>query len=338
MRRPSAFPVTSRRLRSRPLDGPRRQVLLVLAWAAAVALAVLVAVRALGAERGTAMALLVGGLPLTLLPAYALVVLALLWRRRLLTALALALVLAHLLVVAPALGAAPVPAAAAAAPRLRVVVSNLYVLNPDPAEAGRALRRLDADVVVVPELDARGMRGLQRSGLLEDLPHVVAELGHRSETVGLLSRLPLSDVTTRPVGGRELPRATVDVDGTPVRLLAEHTLPPLSVFEQLWRAALDDLGEEVAAVDQPAVVLGDFNADRDHAPFRRLLRTGLRDAHDERGRGLARTFPAWLPVLHLDHVLVRDGRGGHLVVRDVREVRLPGSDHRTVVADLALLP
>jgi endonuclease/exonuclease/phosphatase (EEP) superfamily protein YafD len=313
-------------------------VVLVLAWTAAVGLAVLVVVRALGAERGTAMALLVGALPLTLLPAYALLALGALWRRRLLTAVALGLVVAHVQVVLPTLGAAPVPAQAADAPQLRVVVSNLYVLNPDPADAGRALRRLDADVVVVPELDARGLRGLRRSGLLEDLPHLVAELGHREETVALLSRLPLEEVSTRPVGGRELPRATVDVEGTRVRLLAEHTLPPLSVFEQLWRSALADLGREVRALDQPAVVLGDFNADRDHAAFRALLDTGLRDAHDERGRGLARTFPAWLPVLHLDHVLVRDGTSQRLVVRDVREVGLPGSDHRTVVADLAVLP
>jgi endonuclease/exonuclease/phosphatase (EEP) superfamily protein YafD len=303
-----------------------------------VGLAVLVTVRALGVERGTALALLVGALPLTLLPAYALAALAVLWRRRLLTAVAVALVVAHVLVLAPALGAAPVPPAAAAAPRLRVVVSNLYLLNPDPAEAGRVLRGLDADVVVVPELDARGLAGLRRSGLLEDLPHVVAELGTREETVGLLSRLPLEQASTRPVGGRELPRATVDVEGTRVRLLAEHTLPPLSVFERLWRQALEDLAEEVRTVELPTVVLGDFNADRDHAPFRRLLDTGLRDAHDERGRGLARTFPAWLPVLHLDHVLVRDGAGARLVVRDVRELRLPGSDHRTVVADLAVLP
>ena len=61
----------------------------------------------------------------------------------------------------------PLPAQAASAPRLRVVVSNLFVLNPDPSEAGRALRRLDADVVVVPELDARGLAGLRRSGLLK---------------------------------------------------------------------------------------------------------------------------------------------------------------------------
>ena len=123
-----------------------------------------------------------------------------------------------------------------------------------------------------------------------------------------------------------------------MRLLAAHPLPPLSVLEVLWRRSLADLATEARATDLPVVVLGDFNADRDHAPFRRLLGTGLRDAHDERGRGLARTWPAKAPLLHLDHVLVGDGEGGRLVVEDVREVVLPGSDHLAVVADLAVLP
>ncbi len=282
--------------------------------------------------------LLVGALPVTLLPAYALLALAGLWRRRALALVSAALVAGHLLVVSPALGATDLPPGTATAARLRVVVSNLSVLNPDPERAGRALRALRPDVVVVPELDARGLAGLRASGLTDDLPHVVAELGARPETVGLLSRLPLSAVTTRTAGGRELPRATVRVGGVDVRLLAAHPLPPLSVLALLWRRSLRDLAAEAAATTLPAVVAGDLNADRDHAPFRALLDTGLRDAHDERGRGLARTWPAGLGLLHLDHVLVRDGARARVVVRAVREVRLPGSDHRTVVADLAVLP
>jgi endonuclease/exonuclease/phosphatase family metal-dependent hydrolase len=85
------------------------------------------------------------------------------------------------------------------------------------------------------------------------------------------------------------------------------------------------------------VVAGDLNADRDHAVFRRLLDAGLRDAHDEVGRGLARTWPARLPLLHLDHVLVRDSDDVRLVPLEVREVAVPGSDHRGVVADVAVL-
>ena len=294
--------------------------------------------RALGVERGTGLQLLVGALPLTLLPAYPLLLAALLLRARLLGAAALLAVAGHLAVVAPALGAAPVPVGARDAPRLRVVTANLYVQNPDPVRAARALRALRPDVVVVPELTAGGLTALRAGGLLADLPHSAVELGGRDESVGLFSRLPLRDVALRAVDVRVLPRATVDVGGRPVRLVTAHPLPPVSAWEGLWRGHLEALAAEVRTVRLPVVVAGDLNADRDHAPFRRLLATGLRDAHDERGRGLARTWPAGRPVLQLDHVLVRDGDGARLAVVAVREARLPGSDHRAVVADLAVLP
>jgi len=282
------------------------------------------------------LALLVGALPLTLLPAYALLLGAALTRRRALTAVSTGLVLAHLLVVAPALGATDLPSGPVT--RLRIVTANVYILNPTPEAAFRALRTLQPDVLVVPELGPAGLAGLRASGLMTDLPYSLVQLGGRGETVGLFSRLPLRDTSTREVGSRALPRATVDVGGVPVRLLAVHPLPPLSVFEPLWRAALTDLLRESRAVRLPVVLAGDFNADRDHAPFRRLLGSGLRDAHDERGRGLARTFPAGFPVLQLDHVLVRDGVGGRLAVQDVREVDVPGSDHLGVLVDLSVSP
>ncbi|MBW3640325.1 MAG: endonuclease/exonuclease/phosphatase family protein [Actinobacteria bacterium] len=280
--------------------------------------------------------LLVGALPLTLLPAYGVVVVGALLRRRLLATVGGALVLAHLLIIAPALGAAD--RHAAGAPELRVVTANLYVRNPTPELAGRALRALRPDVLVVPELDARGLAGLRASGLLADLPFAVTQSSDRAETVGLFSRLPLRDIDIRSAAGRRLPRATVSVSGTDVRLLAAHPLPPISVWEPLWRRSLRDLAAESRALELPAVVAGDLNADRDHALFRALLDTGLRDAHDERGRGLARTWPASFPVLQLDHVLVRDRAGVQLVVLDVAEAEVPGSDHQAVVADLAVLP
>lgn len=320
------------------VDGPSAlRLLLALGWLLAAALVTLVVIRVLGIERGTLLALLVGALPLSLLPAYGIVVLGALLRRRLLAATGGVLILAHLLVIAPTVGAADLPAQAAGAPRLRVVTANLYVRNPTPELAGRALRALRPDVLVVPELDARGLAGLQASGLLDDLPFAVTQSGGQPETVGLFSRLPLRDIDIRSAAGRRLPRATVTVAGTDVRLLAAHPLPPILVYEPLWRRSLRDLAAEARALELPAVVAGDLNADRDHALFRALLAAGLRDAHDERGRGLARTWPASFPVLQLDHVLVRDRAGVRLAVLDVAEAEVPGSDHQAVVADLAVL-
>jgi endonuclease/exonuclease/phosphatase (EEP) superfamily protein YafD len=300
-------------------------------------LSVVLLLRLAGAERGTLLTLLVGALPLTLLPAYAVLAVAAALRQRLLAAGAAVVVLGHLLLVAPALGAAELPAQAEQAPRLRVVTANLLVLNPEPERAGAVLRSLRPDVLVVSELSPGGLAGLRASGLLDDLPHSVARLEGRPETVGLFSRLPLEDVELRSAAFRELPRATVRVSGTPIRLLPAHPLPPVWVLEGLWRASLGDLRAEVRGLDLPLVVAGDLNGDRDHAAFRRLLDTGLRDAHDERGRGIVRTWPAAAPLLHLDHVLVRDGAAARLGVLDVQEVVLPGTDHRAVVADLAVL-
>ncbi len=301
------------------------------------ALLVLLVLRLSGLERGGLFDLLVGALPLVLLPAYPLLLVAVALRARLLALLAAVVVAGHLGVVAPALGAAPLPAGARDAPRLRVVTANLYVGNPDPARSGRALRALRPDVLVVPELTAEGLAGLVASGLLEDLPFQEVGLAGRAEGVGLFSRLPLTDPAEEAVDVRLLPRGTVRVGGVAVRILAGHPLPPVSAWEPLWRSNLEALAQEVAAVRLPVVVAGDLNADRDHAPFRRLLDTGLRDAADERGRGLARTWPVGLPVLQLDHVLVRDGEGGRLAVLDQREARVPGSDHLAVVTDLAVL-
>ena len=315
VRRPSPFP----------------GLLLVLSRLVVLALLAVVAVRALGVERSSPLVLLVGALPLLLLPAYAVLALAAVLRRRALAAGAAVLVAAHLLVVAPTVGTDLLPAGSVEAPRLRVVTANLYVLNPDPAAAGRALRALRPDVLVVPELSAAGLEGLREAGLLADLPYALVDLGRREETVGLLSRLPLRDVRLRSLATRELPRATVTVGGREVRVLATHPLPPVWVLHRLWRSSLEDLAREAEQVDLPLVVAGDLNADRDHAAFRDLLATGLRDAHDARGRGLVRTWPAAFPLLHLDHVLVRD-----LDVVQVREVRLPGSDHLAVVADIAV--
>ena len=103
----------------------------------------------------------------------------------------------------------------------------------------------------------------------------------------------------------------MQVAGRQVRVLAAHTLPPVSVLQRRLAArACSTSPTRCAARALPVVVVGDLNADRDHGAFRALLRTGLRDAADERGAGLQGTWPAGLPVLHLDHVLVRDGAGG----------------------------
>jgi endonuclease/exonuclease/phosphatase (EEP) superfamily protein YafD len=88
-----------------------------------------------------------------------------------------------------------------------------------------------------------------------------------------------------------------------------------------------------AVAGRDAIVLGDFNATVDHSPLRSLLAAGLVDTHAELGRGWAPTWPAAFPLVQIDHVL--HGPGWAAV--SASEHLLPGTDHRAVVAELALL-
>jgi endonuclease/exonuclease/phosphatase (EEP) superfamily protein YafD len=96
--------------------------------------------------------------------------------------------------------------------------------------------------------------------------------------------------------------------------------------------------EEIHGERGALVVAGDFNATRHHPSFRRFLSDGMADAHEERGRGWAATWPQnrrpLPPLMRLDHVLVSPD----VEVRSIREGLGQGSDHRPIIADLVLLP
>jgi len=83
------------------------------------------------------------------------------------------------------------------------------------------------------------------------------------------------------------------------------------------------------------VVAGDFNASRDHRPFRDLLVAGFRDCADF---SQSRSWPGFtwpatgrsLAVMRLDHVLV----SRTATVRMTRAMRVARSDHHDVLADI----
>ncbi|WP_246235852.1 endonuclease/exonuclease/phosphatase family protein [Streptomyces boluensis] len=93
--------------------------------------------------------------------------------------------------------------------------------------------------------------------------------------------------------------------------------------------------ERNPGTDQPTILAGDFNAGQDHAAFRRILDTGLRDSTRLAGGTRTPTWPAsTAPPLgtQIDHVLV----SRHFAARDARFLDLAHTDHRSLVVDLTL--
>ena len=167
-------------------------------------------------------------------------------------------------------------------------------------------------------------------------PHRVEDARDGFFGSAIYSRLPVDDEVLLDIDGFPAVQAGVRTPGGTVTVTAVHTLQPLAGLDVL-RRQLATLGRLADDVEGPHVLAVDFNATRQHRPLRDLLDHGLRDAHMDRGRGLARTSPAdrpFQPFALLDHVLVSDG----LVVRAAGEAVIPGSDHRAVTATIALSP
>jgi endonuclease/exonuclease/phosphatase (EEP) superfamily protein YafD len=133
-----------------------------------------------------------------------------------------------------------------------------------------------------------------------------------------------------------MPGAVADVDGHAVRLQLAHPQPPTPRRVAGWKRELGRLRDLAARHSgTPLVLAGDFNASQDHAAFRRVLDTGLRDAARLTGADRTPTWPSrTTPAFgtQIDHVLVSQD----FAATRARFLDLPNTDHRALVVDLTL--
>ncbi|MEU7054664.1 endonuclease/exonuclease/phosphatase family protein [Streptomyces sp. NPDC046197] len=223
-------------------------------------------------------------------------------------------------------GGAPVAA-------VRVLTSNVEFGRGTPSLVP-VIRRERPDVVFVEECEYTCQATL-RHAAGDDYPYRQAVVAGGSQGSLILSRYPLR-VTDGVPGTMGMPGAVADVGGHAVRLQLAHPMPPLPGQVGLWHRELGRLRAFAAAdATAPTVLAGDFNASQDHAAFRRILDTGLRDAAHLAGADRAVSWPArTAPALgaQIDHVLVSDDFSAHRA----RFLALAGTDHRALLVDLTL--
>jgi endonuclease/exonuclease/phosphatase family metal-dependent hydrolase len=203
----------------------------------------------------------------------------------------------------------------------------------DPRTVVRLVRSERVDVLALQEYTAGAAERLAAAGLARQLPHHVADPEPYAAGSALWSRYPLRGGRT-PAGEGGFTQASAGVELPGGRRLAVRSAHPCSPYtaahESCWEHGI---AAEPAASPHgtPRVLLGDFNATLDHAPLRRLIGTGYRDAADVTGSGLRFTWPAdRFPVATLDHVLA-DRR---LAVASYAVRTVPGTDHRALVVAL----
>ena len=224
---------------------------------------------------------------------------------------------------------------------LRVLTLNVKGGGADAEAITATVAALQVDILAVQELTSELIGRLALSGLPDLLPHSQVEPRTGSGGTGLWARWPL--VPLPPVDGlvAAAPRARIDPPGGPsVTVTAVHPVAPVADREHRWRRELELIKSALGSTSGPQLAAGDFNASRDHRPFRALLRSGFVDCADAARQrpwpGF--TWPAdrrYPPLMRLDHVLASRGAA---VVHEARTVRVPGTDHLGVLAVVEFRP
>ena len=239
----------------------------------------------------------------------------------------------HLWWFAPQLTADALPADG---PRLRVLTLNAQYGSGNGAEVAALVRRSDADVVVAEEVTPPVYRQALAAGLADDVPHRVGSVRPGPAGTMVWTRLPVE--SWEPLGTRfGSLRVTVRFRGRDLVVLGVHPATP--VRPDLWRAEHARLLAAVRS-EEPAVVAGDFNATPDHAVMRAYGDEGYRSSADLTGAAWSPTWPSggesrhapFLPrFAQIDHVLLAPGWTALSSTR----LRIPGSDHTAVLAEVA---
>ena len=222
-----------------------------------------------------------------------------------------------------------------------VMFSNMRAGGADPATLVGLVTRHHVATLVLAEVTANGLAGLDRAGLAALLPHREGRTAYPYAGTTVLSRHPL---TLRGLGtesgGFYQPIVTVHADHEYV-LHAVHTYAPVARNASLWRAQLRALQQwrEAQPPTETVVMAGDFNASSAMPGFRNIAQT-MTDSLRATGAGWVRTWPNESripPFIQLDHVLVRvPGRTSPVVDSGVD--RVANTDHYAVWARLSVAP
>jgi endonuclease/exonuclease/phosphatase (EEP) superfamily protein YafD len=276
------------------------------------------------------------------LPAWIIGIVAIIWWRPFLAVGAILIVAAQIVLLLPELTAAqPVPSWVGRAPSLRLLDANVYYLNSSMSGYATEIKAVRPDLVTMEEATPIQVKRLVAAGGLSGLPHRLVIKRWDPKAFLVASTYPLSSDNVVYYGHVPLiVQTTLHLPSGLQELWVVHTTAPLpgEGFSE-WKGQLAEVVRLLRARGPGRLLLvGDFNADWGSRGFRSVLDTGMVDGAAARGRSLDMTWSQIMPVLpplvRIDHVLTGPG----LAVTRIATEDGPGSDHRDLVATVAIRP
>ncbi|WP_312777290.1 endonuclease/exonuclease/phosphatase family protein [Corynebacterium variabile] len=218
---------------------------------------------------------------------------------------------------------------------VRILSVNTWYHQASDEFLAQTAREMDADIVVLPESSDVQASAVADATDLE-LLQPVSTRTRGGGTALLVRETWMTEAAAESVADLHLTRhqnPVVELEN--LTMMGVHTNAPAhSHLVDGWVTEMADLRDWASGVDGPLVMAGDFNSTTAHPELRRLA--GRSAEMTDCGGGLF-AAPTWpragtpspVPVLRLDHILVRG-----LTCQDSGVVGVLGSDHAGIWADL----
>ncbi|MBI1882097.1 MAG: endonuclease/exonuclease/phosphatase family protein [Chloroflexi bacterium] len=223
---------------------------------------------------------------------------------------------------------------------LKVMSHNVWYHNRSAAEVASLIRQEQPDILLLQELSPAMARKL-KGELIDLYSGEQLYLAYEPKAYqGIISRFPLTPVELAYEKGRAQ-KVVAATPAGPIAVWNVHPNAPLPWRRQYRQ--LSSLTEDIAAVEGPLIVGGDFNT-TDQSETYRLVSQYLYNAHWEAGWGFGFSFPAHqprfrkipilTPVVRIDHIFYSH----HFFARSAHTLNESGgSDHLPVTAELSLV-
>jgi endonuclease/exonuclease/phosphatase (EEP) superfamily protein YafD len=219
----------------------------------------------------------------------------------------------------------------------RIMTLNTRTGLADAKEIVQTVKEQHVEVLALQEMSQGFIQRLTAAGIYSVLPHsVIASTKHGDNggVNGLWSAASMSDKNANliPVEASSIPAASITLGTTTVRFGSVHPNSPTRGKQSVWSSGLDSISS-LKNYDHTYVLMGDFNSTWDHSSFRSLLGSRFVDSSQQAGEGFHMTYPAnsKIPsVIEIDHIVHDTG----VVVGDMETVEIAGSDHKALLATM----
>lgn len=274
------------------------------------------------------------------LPAYLCLALAMWNRRWLLAGISAIVVACHVMWVAPDF----MPGTAdnirlseananSSANRVRIFYANVRATNTEFGPLLDEIKAANPDIIIGVEFAWHWREAFWQAGMVEKYPYNNVLKTGEWDQVFYYSRLRVQKDVDERVTTRTVVSLNIPVGNGELNLVALHSLRPTQLLGDDYQSYWNQVLPLIEKAPRPLVVLGDFNATQYSRVYQQVKELGLRNAHEDRGRGYVTTWPNGaepIPPIRIDQVFLSP----EIRCIDVVEGVGQGSDHKPLILDI----